>query len=238
MTPPTRGCSTSRRRVLHAALADRLEEADDPMLVSLIAVHRAASGDAARAIPLLEAAATAALATRGARPRRPRSGRRRPTWPRRRRARVPVAPADAALEAASRLLGRQPPSRTGRGADGRGGLIVERQAGDGRSDPRTRRVAQRSGARHAGRGRSGRAASSGPRLRPAMSIASSAVRWPRSRSSWLGSRRRGLDQQEIDAAQPVHHGIARAGVAGVAETAPVRGLDDHAPGRDVVTTAD
>ena len=31
------------------------------MLVSLIAVHRAASGDAARAIPLLEAAATAAL---------------------------------------------------------------------------------------------------------------------------------------------------------------------------------
>ena len=32
------------------------------MLVSLIAVHRAASGDAARAIPLLEAAADAALA--------------------------------------------------------------------------------------------------------------------------------------------------------------------------------
>ena len=31
------------------------------MLVSLIAVHRAASGDAARAIPLLEAAANAAL---------------------------------------------------------------------------------------------------------------------------------------------------------------------------------
>jgi hypothetical protein len=31
------------------------------MLVSLIAVHRAASGDAARAIPLLEAAAAAAL---------------------------------------------------------------------------------------------------------------------------------------------------------------------------------
>ncbi len=55
------GLLTSRRRVLHAALADRLEEADDPMLVSLIAVHRAASGDAARAIPLLEAAATAAL---------------------------------------------------------------------------------------------------------------------------------------------------------------------------------
>ena len=42
-------------------LADRLEAAGDPMLVSLIAVHRAASGDAARAIPLLEAAATAAL---------------------------------------------------------------------------------------------------------------------------------------------------------------------------------
>ena len=55
------GLLTSRRRVLHARLADRLEAAGDPMLVSLIAVHRAASGDAARAIPLLEAAATAAL---------------------------------------------------------------------------------------------------------------------------------------------------------------------------------
>jgi predicted ATPase len=55
------GLLTSRRRVLHARLADRLEASGDPMLVSLIAVHRAASGDAARAIPLLEAAATAAL---------------------------------------------------------------------------------------------------------------------------------------------------------------------------------
>jgi class 3 adenylate cyclase len=55
------GVLAVRRRQLHARLADQLEARQDPRAVSLIAVHRAASGDAARAIPLLEAAATAAL---------------------------------------------------------------------------------------------------------------------------------------------------------------------------------
>jgi class 3 adenylate cyclase len=55
------GVLAARRRQLHARLADQLEARNDPRSLSLIAVHRAASGDAARAIPLLEAAATAAL---------------------------------------------------------------------------------------------------------------------------------------------------------------------------------
>ncbi len=56
------GVLAARRRHLHGRLADQLEEANDPRSVVLIAVHRAASGDAARAIPLLDAAAAAALA--------------------------------------------------------------------------------------------------------------------------------------------------------------------------------
>ena len=48
------GVLAARRRQLHARLADQLEARNDPRAVSLIAVHRAASGDAARAIPLLE----------------------------------------------------------------------------------------------------------------------------------------------------------------------------------------
>jgi class 3 adenylate cyclase len=55
------GVLAARRRELHAKLADHLEALQDPRAVSLIAIHRAASGDADRAIPLLEAAATAAL---------------------------------------------------------------------------------------------------------------------------------------------------------------------------------
>ncbi len=55
------GVLAVRRRQLHASYADQLEARHDPRAVSLIAVHRAASGDAARAIPLLEAAATSAL---------------------------------------------------------------------------------------------------------------------------------------------------------------------------------
>jgi class 3 adenylate cyclase len=56
------GVLASRRRQLHGRLADQLEERYDPRSVSLIAVHRAASGDAVRAIPLLEEAAGAAMA--------------------------------------------------------------------------------------------------------------------------------------------------------------------------------
>ena len=55
------GVLAVRRRQLHASYADQLEARRDPRAVSLIAVHRAASGDAVRAIPLLDAAAVSAL---------------------------------------------------------------------------------------------------------------------------------------------------------------------------------
>ena len=55
------GVLIERRRRLHARIADDLEARHDPLAVSLIAVHRAASGDATRAIPLLDEAARSAL---------------------------------------------------------------------------------------------------------------------------------------------------------------------------------
>jgi class 3 adenylate cyclase len=55
------GMLASRRRRLHARLADRLE-AMPPVSIETLAVHRAAAGDAGAAIPLLVGAATAALA--------------------------------------------------------------------------------------------------------------------------------------------------------------------------------
>ena len=55
------GMLASRRRRLHARLADRLET-KPPVSIETLAVHRAAAGDAAAAIPLLVEAATAALA--------------------------------------------------------------------------------------------------------------------------------------------------------------------------------
>ncbi|HEX6867834.1 MAG TPA: adenylate/guanylate cyclase domain-containing protein, partial [Candidatus Limnocylindrales bacterium] len=55
------GLLSSRRRRLHARLADRIESGPGPVSIPALAVHRAASGDAKRAIPLLvEAAASAA----------------------------------------------------------------------------------------------------------------------------------------------------------------------------------
>ena len=55
------GLLASRRRRLHARLADRIEAGPGPVSIPALAVHRAASGDAERAIPLLvEAAASAA----------------------------------------------------------------------------------------------------------------------------------------------------------------------------------
>jgi predicted ATPase len=56
------GLLASRRRRLHARLADRIEGGSRPMSVPRLAVHRAASGDAERAIPLLVEAASAAVA--------------------------------------------------------------------------------------------------------------------------------------------------------------------------------
>jgi class 3 adenylate cyclase len=56
------GLLASRRRRLHARLADRLEAGPEPVRAATIAVHRAASGDAARAIPVLDGAAVSALA--------------------------------------------------------------------------------------------------------------------------------------------------------------------------------
>jgi predicted ATPase len=54
------GLLASRRRRLHARLADRIEAGPRPVSVAALAVHRAASGEAERAIPLLVDAATAA----------------------------------------------------------------------------------------------------------------------------------------------------------------------------------
>jgi adenylate cyclase len=56
------GMLASRRRRLHARLADRLETGPVPASAGTLAVHRAAAGDAATAIPLLDEAAAAALA--------------------------------------------------------------------------------------------------------------------------------------------------------------------------------
>lgn len=55
------GLLASRRRVLHARLADRLETEAIRPPIDVLAMHRAAAGDAARAIPLLDRAAEAAL---------------------------------------------------------------------------------------------------------------------------------------------------------------------------------
>ena len=55
------GVLTTRRRSLHAMIADDLEAAGVPGTMSLVAMHRAASGDRARAIPLLDEAGSAAL---------------------------------------------------------------------------------------------------------------------------------------------------------------------------------
>ena len=56
------GLLASRRRRLHARLADRIEAGPRPVSVPALAAHRAASGDAERAIPLLVEAASAAQA--------------------------------------------------------------------------------------------------------------------------------------------------------------------------------
>jgi adenylate cyclase len=55
------GLLTSRRRALHARLADRFE-ADPGVGIGRAAVHRAQAGDSERAVPMLDAAASAALA--------------------------------------------------------------------------------------------------------------------------------------------------------------------------------
>ena len=52
------GMLASRRRLLHARLADSLEAGPGARLAIAVAVHRAAAGDAARAVPLLVDAAT------------------------------------------------------------------------------------------------------------------------------------------------------------------------------------
>ena len=51
----------SRRRDLHAKLADHLESLDPPAPIAQLALHRAAAGDRERAVPLLDQAADAAL---------------------------------------------------------------------------------------------------------------------------------------------------------------------------------
>jgi predicted ATPase len=56
------GLLATRRRRLHARLADRIEAGPQPISMPALAVHRAASGDPERAIPLLVEAAAAALA--------------------------------------------------------------------------------------------------------------------------------------------------------------------------------
>ncbi|HUP54520.1 MAG TPA: adenylate/guanylate cyclase domain-containing protein [Methylomirabilota bacterium] len=56
------GLLASRRRTLHAALADHLEARPRPVALGEIANHRVAAGDSARALPLLRDAAESALA--------------------------------------------------------------------------------------------------------------------------------------------------------------------------------
>ncbi|HEX8941343.1 MAG TPA: AAA family ATPase [Candidatus Limnocylindrales bacterium] len=56
------GMLASRRRALHARLADHLEATDPTTPVGLLARHRAAADDPERALPLLERAAEEALA--------------------------------------------------------------------------------------------------------------------------------------------------------------------------------
>jgi class 3 adenylate cyclase len=56
------GLLASRRRVLHARLADRLESGVGTRAPGQIAAHRVAAGDAPRAIPLLREAGDSALA--------------------------------------------------------------------------------------------------------------------------------------------------------------------------------
>lgn len=55
------GLLASERRVLHAQLADHLEARGGPSALEQIAAHRAAAGDATRALPLLREAARSAL---------------------------------------------------------------------------------------------------------------------------------------------------------------------------------
>ena len=55
------GLLASRRRVLHARLADHLELPPRAATAGQIATHRVAAGDAARAVPLLREAAESAL---------------------------------------------------------------------------------------------------------------------------------------------------------------------------------
>jgi adenylate cyclase len=56
------GLLASRRRELHARLADRLEAGGASATAGRIAAHRVAAGDIVRAVPLLRAAAESALA--------------------------------------------------------------------------------------------------------------------------------------------------------------------------------
>ncbi len=55
------GLLATHRRALHARLADHLEQRSGPPLTEQIAAHRASSGDAKRALPLLREAARSAF---------------------------------------------------------------------------------------------------------------------------------------------------------------------------------
>jgi adenylate cyclase len=56
------GLLASRRRVLHARMADHLETLAIPAPLGKVAIHRAAAGDRVRALPLLREAAASAMA--------------------------------------------------------------------------------------------------------------------------------------------------------------------------------
>ena len=79
----------------------------------------------------------------------------------------------------------------------------------------------------------------GPRPRPgAISIASSAVRWPRSGSSSAALRRAASTSSRSAPRANVDDRLARAGVAGVRRCGSPSGASiDEAPGRDVVPAA-
>ena len=56
------GLLASRRRALHTRMADHLEARTQPAPLGKVAIHRAAAGDARRALPLLREAADSAMA--------------------------------------------------------------------------------------------------------------------------------------------------------------------------------
>ena len=167
-----------------------------------------------------------AVAQREPGPAAPGADRHRPG--RRRADERPGGPGRGAA-GADHLLTPGRPLDAGRPARGRHdrGRVPATAGPDPRADGRAHRL-ELGAAEPAGSGRAGRR---GRRRACARSIASSAVRWPRSRvvvGRAAGAR---LDEQQVGAAGEVDHRVARSGVAGVDEPGAVGRLDRRGPRR-------